>query len=186
MNIDNIFKTLSISDIIQVISILISLLTSIVAIIISVLTLKQNNKMIEESSRPVIAIYSKHFQGLLYVVIKNFGASPAKIRKLTCSHSFSNEETATNESGDVFNKVQNSLLAPGSSILCPLIGSKLKADTLYFSIEYSSETKTYKEQFSLHWKSECCFPDMHTLGNNELDYLKIIANALQDNLKNKL
>ena len=45
------------SDKVQVVGIIVSAVISVIAIFISVLTLRQNSKMIEESSRPVISIY---------------------------------------------------------------------------------------------------------------------------------
>lgn len=48
---------MSVSDIIEIVSIFISLLTSLTAIAISVKSLKQNAKMIEESTRPYITVY---------------------------------------------------------------------------------------------------------------------------------
>ena len=70
------------SDVIQLIGILASLITSVIAIIISVLTLKQNSKMIDETSRPYVAIYAKttNFQSpQYYLVINNFGQTGATI-----------------------------------------------------------------------------------------------------------
>lgn len=51
---------LTTSDIIQIIGIATSLITSVTAIAISVLTLRQNSKMIENSTRPYIGIYIAH------------------------------------------------------------------------------------------------------------------------------
>lgn len=73
------------SDVIQLIGILASLITSIIAIIISVLTLKQNSKTIDETSRPYVAIYAKttNFQSPhYYLVVKNFGQSGATISSI--------------------------------------------------------------------------------------------------------
>ena len=44
------------TDIIEIIGIIASTTVSIVAIVISVMTLKQNNKMIEESTRPYVVV----------------------------------------------------------------------------------------------------------------------------------
>ena len=53
----NIFDSLSISDTIQLFGIIASFVTSIIAIVISVITLRQNSKMIESASRPIISLY---------------------------------------------------------------------------------------------------------------------------------
>ena len=55
---------LALSDIIEIVGIIVSAIVSIVAIVISVKTLKQtqitneqNNRMLEESTRPYVTIY---------------------------------------------------------------------------------------------------------------------------------
>lgn len=66
------------SDKVQVVGIIVSAVISVIAIFISVLTLRQNSKMIEESSRPVISIYSQSINAgtpMLFIVVKNFGSS---------------------------------------------------------------------------------------------------------------
>lgn len=67
---------LSVSDFIQIVGIIASLITSIVAIFISILTVRQNSEMIEESTRAYISIYeaTTNFSSIkYYFVIKNFG-----------------------------------------------------------------------------------------------------------------
>lgn len=49
--------TLTTSDVIDLIGIFASLFIGVIAIIISILSLRQNSKMIEESTRPNIQIY---------------------------------------------------------------------------------------------------------------------------------
>lgn len=75
-------NSLSKSDIINIISIIASLIPSIVAIVISIKSLRQNNKMIEASSRPYISIYVESItlcEQTSFFVIKNFGNTPAYI-----------------------------------------------------------------------------------------------------------
>ena len=70
------------SDIVQILGIIASFLTAIVAIIISLVTLRQNSKMLEESSRAVISVYSQSINTgtpMLFLVVKNFGNSTATI-----------------------------------------------------------------------------------------------------------
>ena len=61
------------SDIVQILGIIASFLTAIVAIIISLVTLRQNSKMLEESSRAVISVYSQSINTgtpMLFLVVK--------------------------------------------------------------------------------------------------------------------
>lgn len=67
------FNSLNPSDIIQLFGIIASLITSIVAITISLVTLRQNSKMIEDASRPIISIYGESINPgspVFYIVIK--------------------------------------------------------------------------------------------------------------------
>lgn len=108
-----------ISDKIQLLGIVVSTLTSLIAIIISVRTLKQNSKMIEDSSRPYIGIYgmstyicNRHY----YIIIKNFGQSVAHIKSLSYD----------------FDKVPKDELS-----------------VINFHIKYSSNIRDYEDEISL-------------------------------------
>lgn len=66
-------SSLSPSDIIQLLGILLSTIISTIAVIISVVTLRQNHQMVEESTRPYIVVYTAatDFQSpMYYLVIK--------------------------------------------------------------------------------------------------------------------
>ena len=66
-------SSLSPSDIIQLLGILLSTIISTIAVIISVVTLRQNHQMVEESTRPYIVVYTAatNFQSpMYYLVIK--------------------------------------------------------------------------------------------------------------------
>lgn len=66
------FTALSVSDVIQLLGIIISLVTSVVAIIISVLSLKQNSKMIADSTRPYIWFWNLCESGSLLHYCQKF------------------------------------------------------------------------------------------------------------------
>ena len=62
-----------------------SAIAAMAAVIISVLTLKQNNKMLYEANKPVIEMYIYVVDIKLahkYLVIKNFGKTPARITSI--------------------------------------------------------------------------------------------------------
>lgn len=77
------------SDIIEIIGIIVSAIVSIIAICISLKSLKQsqitneqNNRMLEDSTRPYITIYLDLIticEQASFFVLKNFGQSPGKI-----------------------------------------------------------------------------------------------------------
>lgn len=76
---------LSTSDWIQLLGIIASLVTSIIAIFISIFTLRQNSKMIEASSRPVLSIYGESINPgypMFYIVVKTLDHLPPSLRSL--------------------------------------------------------------------------------------------------------
>lgn len=176
--------TMTPSDWIEILGILASVITSIIAIIISVKTLQQNNKMIEESTRPVISIYSKYSDGILYYIIKNFGASTAHIDKVITNFDIPKTDRNMVE-GNPFKSLSNSTLAPMDSKICPLISHSLKNRKFNFEIYYHSSTNKYHEEFFVDADADNPFPDTHPSVNNELNALKNISNALHDIKKSK-
>ena len=104
------------STILSFLSLLASTVTSIIAIRISVKTLKQNNKMIEESTRPVVGIYSKYTDGILYIVMKNFGNSPCVIDNIETDMNISEEESQTIH-GNPYLKAKGATLPPNGKMI---------------------------------------------------------------------
>ena len=76
---------LSISDIIQLIGILVALLVGTISIIISVVTLRQNSRIVKESNKAQIDIFpiSMGDDMVPSIRIQNFGKSPARIINIT-------------------------------------------------------------------------------------------------------
>lgn len=181
------YYTLTTSDVIQFFGIIASLITSIVAIAISVKTLKQNSKMIEESTRPSIQIYPVHTGHFAYIIIKNFGQSTAYIDAVLCNHKFSQEETLNDNIGEnIFDLISGAILTPGYSIKCPLIAHKVSSIQFNFKIKYRSACKNYEESFCFNCHSNSPFADLHPNGKNSDDYLKNISKELCDLVKSQL
>lgn len=111
---------MSLSDSIQLLSIIVSTITSIVGIFISVKAIKQTNvannltrQSAEDMARPYVNIFVDAFsvksQDRVYV-IKNFGNSPAYITSI----SVNGELGKTNEHH--FQSLVNNMLAPGQKV----------------------------------------------------------------------
>lgn len=122
---DRIIMQLTTSDIIEIAGILTSLFTSIIAIIISVFTLLQNNRMLEESTRPQIAIYGAMLHGNnrgdLYLVVKNVGTTPATFSKFDSDFDFSAcyfPDGEGSSSRDYIADLANCTIAPNQSRIC--------------------------------------------------------------------
>lgn len=148
---------LSTSDIIQLIGIVTALILGVGSIIIAIITLRQNSKMIEESTRPVIAIYGESINPgdpIFYLVVKNFGQTPATITKFEydfdfyINHGYSDHDA----SRDYLKDLVTANLAPGQSKVC-CINYKIINQPITFNIEYKSATNTYKEQMTVNLKA---------------------------------
>lgn len=179
------FDTFTNSDWLLFWEIFFSLLTSIVAITISIITLVKNNKAIEESTRPIISIYSKYSDGVLYYIIKNFGSSTAHIDKVETDFYIA-ESDGNMVEGNPFDSLCHSSLAPGDSKLCPLVSHSLKSRKFTFDIQYHSLTKKYKEHFFVDADADNPFPDAHPSADNIEKALKSISNTLHDIKKSNL
>lgn len=145
---------LTISDVIEIVGIAASLVTSIVAIVISVKTLKQNSQMIEESSRPYVAVYREYIQVLNtpheYLVIKNFGATGATIDSLTIDPPFEKSDICNNPG---FNHISGTFIAPNQTINTTVFANAFnnnRTGITTISIKYHSGSKKYHESFYLN------------------------------------
>lgn len=144
------FSSLSPSDWIQICGIIVSTAASVVAIVISILTLRQNNKIIEEANRPTISIYfdySHMGQPTGYFIIKNFGASAATILSITYSDSIKNHPTNLANLPAIFNSLIGNTIAPNQKILAPFKLYEYNGGLAVFDIVYKSITHTYTEHF---------------------------------------
>lgn len=152
-------QNLTMSDLIQLIGIMASLFTSIIAISISVKTLKQNNKMIEESCRPVVSAYTQSINPgvpMLYLVLKNFGNSTAYMEAFESNFDFS-KCYRFDVPRNYIEDFGRCVIAPGQSRTCLLDYSKLPS-SVYISLKYKSAAKTYHEEFEVDLKAAVDMP----------------------------
>lgn len=181
-------ESLSTSDIIEIVGIIASLVTSIVAIIISIKTLTQNSKMIEESTRPYIVVYSRttNFQHPnYYLVVKNFGKSGAVITSFKCDYdlslfSFQKEYVP-------FEHFSGTFLAPNQSYLCNLDTTKLfhcDPPEFHFSVEYKIGRKKYSDSFTISPKADADL--IQTRASTKDQELRNISYTLQDLVEKQL
>ncbi len=141
-------STLDASDILNTILIGISLL-------FIGMTLWQNHKILESSTRPYVVIYGTALQLnkklVYYLIIKNFGASAAHITKLE----YPDEILSHFDPGtiDPLNNIRHTTLAPGQAVV---IGFSLGDDEFmqsHFTISYRSQTKKYSDEFTINLSS---------------------------------
>ena len=135
-------------------TIVIPIVTSIVAVIISVVTLRQNNKMIEAANRPNLSIYGNYANtGILclYFVIRNFGSSSAKITDITYDFDLVNCYRVKNNK-DFIKSLIGCTIAPNQSKICILDYDKVDKE-INFEVTYKSSTKTYKDKFAVDFRA---------------------------------
>lgn len=176
------------SDVIQLIGIIAALAVGIISIVISVFSLRQNSKMLEESTRPVISIYgamtnigiSQH-----YLVIKNFGQTPATITKFDYDFDFLNQHAYAGKSDtDWLKSLVTANLSPGQSMICALNYENINKPVT-FTIEYITQTKTYNEQLKVNLRAGVA---MLTSKNDGIhgDPVNTISYTLQEILQKEL
>lgn len=185
MSLSEFISKLTPSDIIQIFGIIASFLTAFVAIVISLVTIRQNSKMIEESSRAVISIYSQSINTgspMMFIVIKNFGNSPAVIRKFEYDFDFTNCYKFRADR-DYLKDFVGSSLAPGQSRICCLDYEKLTRPVT-FTLEYQSGSRKYDETLVVDLQAGVNVPTPKTATSNK--ELCTISYTLQEMLQKNL
>lgn len=141
------------SDCIQLAGIVVSFCTSIIAIFISIITLRQNSKMIEESSRASIGIYGESINAgspMFFLVVKNFGNSTATLTKFNTDFDFSDCYGFSTDKNFML-ELNNCTIAPGQSRICQLDYNKITRPVT-FELEYISASKKYSETQTIDLK----------------------------------
>lgn len=166
---------MSISDKIEIVSIICSSILSIVAIIISTITLLQNNKMIFESNKPNIVIFSKVISFTTpysYLILKNFGNSGATILNIQY-----NKNLKSFFDRVPFKNIENTFIAPNQSFVYPLLPSIELDETINFTINYKYLNKEYSENCTVtfeHYK-DIAYTKVHSSKD-----LKELSDVLQE------
>ncbi|WP_258956444.1 hypothetical protein [Enterococcus malodoratus] len=154
-----IYMQLSVSDLIQLVSIIISALLTIVSLVISVRALKQSQKSIElteksilDSNRPYIVIYRDYIQVSStvheYVIVKNFGNTGAVIDDISFSPILLDDIRGKK----VFEHIAGIFIAPGQSISTVSSVNVFKREKdlpdTSISIAYHDDIKKYENRYS--------------------------------------
>lgn len=109
---------MSISDIINCVLCILSFILAAVSVVTVVVTLKQNNKMLEADARPYVVAYFSYdeYAPNLFLCIRNFGKTAAIIDKLTISPGV---KAIDKEASQLLEKV---MIAPTQQIHFLLLG----------------------------------------------------------------
>lgn len=148
---------MTLSDWINAILCILSFLLAAMSIIFVIITLKQNNKMIEAESRPYINVYGEqvNFSSLqYYLVIKNFGKSGGLIEKMECSIDL--KKYTYVKDINPFATIKGTMIAPNQNFVCAIDYQKLSDDEIKsfdFDIVYSFSGKKYEEKYTINYEA---------------------------------
>ena len=163
-----------------------SFLLAVISIVTVIITLRQNNKMIEASTRPIVSVYTQVINSgnpILYLVIKNFGQSVAYMKKFDYGIELVGCYKVSSEK-DYLKELAYTVLAPWQSRVCMLDLHKIP-EKVKFDIEYRSETgKTYCSQFVVDLKAGTGLPTAKMGGHG--DEMHTISYTLQEMLQKSL
>lgn len=173
------------SVIVNIILCILSFLLAAISVVTVVITLRQNHRMIENSTRPYVVVYCERTRVSLpayYICIKNYGQSSATIRSLSCNHSLG--DLSLTYGNIPFANLTDTVIAPGQSFICPIDYEKARQKSpLIFEINYVSDCKWYRESYTLNLN---VYSDLLTLRSGGIDSVKTIASTLEDILEKLL
>ncbi len=162
-----------------------SFVLALISVITVILTLRQNSKMIESSTRPVISIYSDVInsgspQG--FFIIRNYGASSATIEEFDFDYDFSGCYL-DGKGKDWLKELKGAVLAPHQSRICLMDISKVKKPVA-FKIKYKSASgKEYIEKQTVNLQAGAMVSGKVQSSKDELHS---ISYTLQEMLQKQL
>lgn len=176
-------------DWIAVATMFITAFTAISSIIIAKETLKQNNKMIEESTRPYIVFYKDIIDinsPIEYLILENFGTSAGIITDMNYNDkefkAIFNRNSVDEELIKYFSKIT---LAPNQKYLIPIDTKNRLSDIFSIELKYHSSVKVYNETFNINLSQDysIIFTKQHK--SDSAKEIFTISNALQELVKRK-
>lgn len=170
------------SVIVNIILSILSFILAAISVITVVITLRQNSKMIDNSTRPYVVIYpaTTNFQSPnYYICVKNFGQSGATVTSFTCDYELKN--CSYDENYIPFAHLKGTFLAPGQSYVASVDPDKIFHEVpkvLTFSISYTANGKVYSDVFNVNIAADSDL--IHIRANTTGKELRTISYALQD------
>lgn len=172
---------MSISDWINVVLCVLSFILAVISVVTVVITLKQNSKMIKNSTRPYLVVTCQitNFQDpAFYLVLKNYGNSGATI---TCFNpSINLLDYSYSEKHTPFSKIEGTFIAPNQTITCNLNPRKMSGEVNSFTVEikYTDGVNSYSEKCPINF--EAYTQNVQARASTKDKELKIISYTLQD------
>lgn len=131
---------MEISVIVNIVLSVLSFILTFISIALVIITLRQNNKILEASNRPYITMFFESItttKRINYFVIKNFGNSSGTIKKFSYPAELKTSLQGHPLYNEQFDCVEGITLAPGQRKLFPYNVSALK-EISHFEIVYTS------------------------------------------------
>lgn len=182
---NNIVNQITVSDWIQIIIAIITLGGIISSIVIAVKTLKQNSRMIEETSRPNIIIYKDTLNinsPISFIVIKNIGGSLAHITSIHFDNKLVEKlNWHSQDVAEVLNMLNDSYIAPQQFYRIPIDIKDITFKTISINVSYTNGIKSYNDCYTLSLKQDSKIALMQQ--HQSRDELKVISNAIQELIK---
>jgi len=173
---------LEISDWINVVLCILSFVLAVISVITVIITLKQNSKMIKNSTRPYVVAYKNitYFQNTnYYIILKNFGQTGAVIEKFKFNIDLQNY---SHLDGDrIFEHIEGTFIAPQQSVMACVDTVKLfkdGIDIIEFTITYSDGINKYNEKYKINFLADT--DTAKSRASTDGKELKIISYTLQD------
>ena len=154
----------------------------VVSVVVSVLTLQQNNKMIEGSTRPYIGVSSLQVNNgspKFMIVVRNYGASAGKIALFKCNRNLADYDLGP-DSRPLLQGIEGTTLMPGQKVICAIDYHAMrdaKVDELIFTVGYFCGSKSYEDVSVVGVSMNANI--VQSRANNKNDRLKDISYALQ-------
>lgn len=178
---------MTISDIIQICIAIITFLGIIVSIIISILTLRQNNKIIKESNRAQIVFYIDYNPtcNMYFLIIKNFGNSIGKLISIDINPKLDWNKTNLKQELIPLTEAKDILLAPKQKVSSWFDFKDYPDKKFKVKVKYETLNKIYEDEYSIDldyinnidWLTQYSFDDQ-SKDNKEVLYK--INNSIKD------
>lgn len=143
------------SDIINIVLCILSFILAAISVVTVIVTLRQNHKMIENSTRPYVVITAQttNFQmSMLYIVLKNYGTSGATIKQLDFDIDLQKYSKIPQIAP--FDHIKDLFLAPGQALSSVLNSEKMNQDNIKVfnaTVTYSDGIHEYKETYPFNF-----------------------------------
>lgn len=166
---------------------ILALLAIVISTVAVVKTSKDNNKMLEATSRAYVSIYTESLisnRHYFYLVFRNFGKTNAFIKTIKIDEK--TREMISSASMDRFHYLNNSNLAPGQSFTHGVLTNHKEYDHNHistFEITYKSGYKEYSEKFEFNLSEHTRMP---SIGISSGDLNKQFLELYQDEIRKKL